>query len=86
MKWYWMVGFAVLLLLIVVSRRGESGKPRLPDADDLGARATDEDIDALIRAGRKIEAIKAYRHVHHVDLKDAKDAIETRARSLTGGR
>jgi ribosomal protein L7/L12 len=36
----------------------------------------------LLRAGRKIEAIKMYRALHGVDLKAAKDAVEARARDL----
>jgi len=40
------------------------------------------DIDGLLRAGRKIEAIKLYRAEHGVDLKAAKDAVEARAREL----
>jgi ribosomal protein L7/L12 len=36
----------------------------------------DEDIQRLIRAGRKIEAIKLYRERNPVGLKEAKDAVE----------
>ena len=38
--------------------------------------ARDDALTAEILAGRKIQAIKLYREVHHVDLKTAKDAVE----------
>jgi ribosomal protein L7/L12 len=41
-----------------------------------------EHIDELLRAGQKIEAIKAYRALHGVGLKEAKDAIDARSRNL----
>lgn len=41
-----------------------------------------EQIDAMIFAGRKIEAIKQYRELNGTDLKDAKQAIDTREREL----
>ena len=37
---------------------------------------TDDDVHDLIQKGRKIEAIKAYRAVHGVGLKEARDAVE----------
>ena len=38
--------------------------------------ALDTDVVALARAGRKIEAIKRYRELTGVGLKEAKDAVE----------
>jgi hypothetical protein len=78
---YWLAGIAVVLLLGYLSRRGEreSGSRQLPPA---GTRPPKADIDALLRAGQKIEAIKQYRALHGVDLKTAKDAIDARAREL----
>lgn len=38
--------------------------------------AIDQDVLALARAGRKIEAIKRYREITGVGLKEAKDAVE----------
>jgi ribosomal protein L7/L12 len=46
------------------------------------APPTLEDIDGLLQAGQKIAAIKAYRQLHGVDLKTAKDAVDARAREL----
>lgn len=42
----------------------------------------DERIDELLRARRKIEAIKVYREAVGCGLKDAKDAVERRAVEL----
>ncbi|HEY7636219.1 MAG TPA: hypothetical protein VH763_11770 [Gemmatimonadales bacterium] len=75
MVWYWVAGVAVVVLLGLLSRRGEwregSSTQKLP-----------ADIDGLLKAGRKIEAIKLYRAQHGVDLKTAKDAIDIRSREL----
>ena len=40
------------------------------------------EVDALLHQGRFIEAIRVHRSRNGVDLKDAKDAIEARAREL----
>lgn len=84
MRWYWLVALGVLLILVVVSRRGERADSPLRRHREGGPAPTAEDIDASLREGRKIEAIKLYRALHGVDLKTAKEAIEARARSLTG--
>ena len=38
--------------------------------------AADPQIEALLSAGKKIDAIKLYRQNYGVDLKDAKDAVD----------
>jgi ribosomal protein L7/L12 len=70
-----------LLAIAILRRRGES----TASLDLGGAPRTDGDIDRLIAAGRKIDAIKAYRHLHGGELKDAKDAVEARAKQLPKG-
>jgi ribosomal protein L7/L12 len=40
-------------------------------------------IEAELRAGRKINAIKLYREAHNVGLKEAKDAIDEMERKLS---
>ena len=45
---------------------------------------TPEDVDRLILARRKIEAIKVYRSLNGVGLKEAKEAVEARERELRG--
>ena len=80
MTWMWAAGAAAVVLLGLASRRGErSGSTRLGSSS---SPASPEQIDQLLRAGHKIEAIKAYRTLHGVDLKAAKDAIDARAREL----
>jgi ribosomal protein L7/L12 len=80
MSVYWIAAIAAILILAVVSRRGErAGAPRLRAGD---APPSPERIDLFIRSGQKIEAIKAYRALHRVDLKAAKDAVEAREREL----
>jgi ribosomal protein L7/L12 len=81
MIWYWVAGGIAVIGLGLLSRHGErAGGPsrRL----SRGTVPTEAEIDAQVRAGRKIEAIKLYRTLHHVDLKAAKDAIDARSREL----
>ncbi|PBC62344.1 hypothetical protein BKI49_19010 [Streptomyces sp. Tue6028] len=47
--------------------------------DHLGVHAGDPElpqVTALLREGKKIQAIKAYREATGADLKEAKDAVE----------
>lgn len=46
----------------------------------------DSEIEALIRRGDMIQAIKLYRTRHGVDLRDAKEAVEAIQRSLRSVR
>ena len=41
-----------------------------------------KEVDELARAGRKIDAIKLWRHMTGASLKDAKDAVDLRAEVL----
>jgi ribosomal protein L7/L12 len=75
-SWY-VITAAVVVVLFVITRRGE----RPASARDL-ASPTPERIDDYLRSGRKIDAIKAYRALHRVDLKTAKDAMDAREREL----
>jgi hypothetical protein len=81
MFWYWVAGGAVVVVLGLLSRRGERGDA-FRRTGGSGATRLPADIDGLLRAGRKIEAIKLYRAQHGVDLKAAKDAIDARSREL----
>jgi ribosomal protein L7/L12 len=45
-------------------------------ARSLGDRAFDDELATLLEQGQKIEAIKRYREVTGVGLKQAKDAVE----------
>ena len=52
------------------------------DLIPLGRPPTDAEIQALLIAGRKDDAIRAYRLLYSVDLKTARDAIDARQRFL----
>ncbi|MDP9176071.1 MAG: hypothetical protein M3O61_00155 [Gemmatimonadota bacterium] len=49
------------------SREGSAGSEAAP---------VDVEIEAAIRAGRKIDAIRLYRETYGTDLKSAKEAVE----------
>jgi ribosomal protein L7/L12 len=66
--------FVVLVLRIMGSRGGESPEIHEPPSD--------ESIRRSIAGGRKIQAIKDYRKLHNVGLREAKDAVEELARTL----
>lgn len=76
-----ILGLAVLALLVVVGvivvlagkRGGEVITLRPPQA---GQPPPGETPEQLLRTGRKIEAIKRYRELTGVGLKEAKDAVE----------
>lgn len=72
---------AVLLLLRVLATRGERIDYR--NAFSSASELTEDSIRGLLLGGRKIEAIKAYRRLHGVDLKDAKQAVERLAERLS---
>jgi ribosomal protein L7/L12 len=77
----WMiVGLAVVIavVLIVIIVRGAAARPSgvvVPAEIDLDA-ANDPDVQAAMDSGRKIEAIKHYRELTGVGLKEAKDVID----------
>ena len=82
MSRYWLIAIALVLLLGFLSRRGERADSKPKQIRPGGNSPTTADIDALLRAGQKIEAIKLYRQQHGVDLKAAKDVIDARGREL----
>jgi ribosomal protein L7/L12 len=78
-----MIGAAVVFLLVLraVATRGE----RIDHPDGFSPDAvevTEDSIRGLLLGGRKIEAIKAYRRLHRVDLMEAKEGVERLAEKL----
>ena len=69
---YIALGVVVVLGILVVLGRGSSSGKSYPLPKDT----TDEGIRTLAEQGKKIEAIKSYRSLHGVGLKEAKDAVE----------
>jgi ribosomal protein L7/L12 len=58
---------------------------RDPVVNDSGILSQDKktttpDVESLVRAGQKIDAIRCYREIHHCSLVEAKDAIENYSR------
>ncbi len=81
-----VIGVVAVVLLagrrgveVVSLERPPPGVPPVP-GQQLGPEATPEQ---LVRAGRKIEAIKRYRELTGVGLRDAKEAIEAFEREGT---
>ncbi|NET10002.1 MAG: hypothetical protein F6K09_05375 [Merismopedia sp. SIO2A8] len=68
-----LIFFGIILLVLlfqVISGLVQSDSAVPP------SRLSDEDIRELARQGKKIEAIKQYRMLHGVGLKQAKNAVE----------
>lgn len=64
---------------------GRASDPAPEPAVVLAEANADTEIDRLIRAGRKIEAIKAHRAAYGTGLKESKDAVEARWDLLARG-
>ena len=70
---------AALIVLAASSRwKRNRMSMRRPNVDD----ATDADVEALVREGRKFTAIKLYREIHRVDLATAKTVIDGLAETI----
>ena len=70
-----LLGGVVLVLvaaIIVLTVRSKGAEVVNVSPPQQPARSPEE----LVRAGRKIEAVKRYRELHRVDLKKAKEAVE----------
>jgi ribosomal protein L7/L12 len=63
-----IVGAIILIALVIILGKKTSS----PSANN----STAKDIEDAVNAGDKIGAIKHYRYVHKVGLKQAKDAVE----------
>jgi hypothetical protein len=85
----WLLIAILILVFFSLLLRGSGDSPRLRNVErkldlmltQLGVdpdQGLDEEIQKLVRAGQKIEAIKLYRLHSGVGLKEAKDHIEQR--------
>ena len=77
----WILIVAAVVVVTWLLRRARPSDDLFP----TNRPPTEEQIDALLRQGHKIEAIRGYRLLHNVDLQAAKDAIESRQRTMRGG-
>ena len=60
-----------------------------PGGEEAGGGAVDPrmaEIERMLRDGNKIQAIKRYREIHGVGLKDAKDAVDAIANGLSSSK
>ena len=67
---YAIIAGVVVLVLVLAARRAGTEAPKV----DLAP--PNDEVRAHLAAGRKIQAIKAYREQTGAGLKDAKDAVE----------
>jgi hypothetical protein len=72
----------VLGFFLIQRRRSQIESLRRTGVYPRPGEETEADIDRLIMKGHKIEAIKVFRALHDVDLKEAKEAVEKRQQEL----
>lgn len=71
------LGVAVVIIVGIVLSRGST---TIDFSETCGSgNITEQKIIDLVQSGRKIEAIKLYRAMHKVGLKEAKDAVDKMA-------
>ncbi len=78
-----IVGALVVVLVLrafIMSR--ESAVRSTTWADSGAVPLTEDSIREFLLRGRKIDAIKAYRELHRVDLRAAKRAVERLAEQM----
>jgi ribosomal protein L7/L12 len=73
-----VVAIAVLGLSISILRKRQQHQMDYPQGSrpDTDPDSGTDEIRRMALAGNKIEAIKRYREIHGVGLKEAKDAVE----------
>lgn len=70
-----IVGIVVGFILAKVT--GKRDDKRIVWSEPIDPAKIDPSVLSLIQSGQKIQAIKAYRKLYKVDLKEAKDAVDT---------
>ncbi len=78
----------LLALVFVVDKLNRARVDRLRGRGIYppSGQETEADVERLVMMGRKIDAIKVYRQVHGVDLKEAKEAVDKLAKRLDLGQ
>jgi ribosomal protein L7/L12 len=76
----------IVALLVLRWTRQVRERPRMSGTLPPKGEGTDEDVAQLVRAGRKMSAIKLFREIHKTDLKTAKEAVDEMTRTLREGR
>ena len=78
----------ILALLIIVDKLNRARVDRLRGRGIYppSGQETEANVERLLMMGRKIDAIKVYRAVHGVGLKEAKQAVDELVRRHDVGR
>lgn len=65
-------------LVLIWAKLNRSTGERLlrRDVSPPSGEGTETDVERLVVAGRRIDAIKLYREIHSVGLKEAKDVVD----------
>jgi ribosomal protein L7/L12 len=76
-KYVWLSG-VVFFLACLLRRSASASAPNVNSGAPLSPMTPEQlsEVEQLARSGDKISAIKLYRKLTGVDLKDAKDAVE----------
>ena len=79
-----LVVVVLLVIFVFLARRTQQKTEQLRQAGlyPHEGQETSADVDRLLQLGHKIDAIKVYRKLHRVGLKEAKEAVETRQRDI----
>jgi ribosomal protein L7/L12 len=80
-----VIAIVVGLWALNASRRWKSQHAELMRLPAPG-EGTDEDVRRFVRVGRKMTAIKLYREIHDVGLKEAKEAVDAMVREINPRR
>jgi ribosomal protein L7/L12 len=70
------------LFILDASNKWQQRRARESGLYPPTGKGTDADVERLIRLRRKMMAIKLYREIHSVDLKEAKEAVDEIARGI----
>jgi len=78
--------FVMIVFAVVIVVKNNATKTILDPLNEAEKPSeiniTDEDILQMIKDGKKIQAVKMYRQLHNLGLKEAKDAVDAMARDL----
>ena len=77
-----VVDFIILLAILAAVNKRRTENLRQQGLYPPPGKGTDADVRRLIETRQKIDAIKLYREVHGVGLKDAKEAVERMEKCL----
>jgi ribosomal protein L7/L12 len=76
-----VAALALAVIVLAIVTRSDTA-PQVGPPDVAPAPLDEDSTRALLLRGRKIEAIKAYRELHRIGLKEAKEAVERLAEQL----